>query len=114
MQSLQNQQEQKAAAEKAKSESASRPADKGKIKKEANSRSSKNTDNALKTSGRKRGLGYSESENPGKRQKVPNEPVKEADQAKAPDAPADMDSSMEDAGNCCPCFFHVLVCGSYC
>lgn len=104
---MQSQQEQKAAAEKAKSESASRPADKGKIKKEANSRSSKNTDNALKTSGRKRGLGYTESENPGKRQKVPSEP------AKAPDAPADMDSSMEDAGNHCPCLYDVLVCDSY-
>lgn len=99
MQNIQNQQEHKVTAERAKIESGSRPADKGKPKKDPNSRSSKNTDNAPKSiqreTGRKRGLGYTESENPVKRQKFP---VNEGDQARASDTPADMDSRMEEAG----------------
>lgn len=82
VQNLQSQQEQKATVEKVKIESNSRPIDKGKPQKVK-------TDNALKTSGRKRGLGYSESENPVKRQKLPSESVKEGDRARASDIPAE-------------------------
>jgi hypothetical protein len=105
VQNIQNQQEHKVTAERAKIESGSRPADKGKPKKDpnskknSNSRSSKITDNATKSiqreTGRKRGLGYTESENPVKRQKFP---VKEGHQARASDTPADIDSRMEEAG----------------
>jgi hypothetical protein len=95
---LQNQQEHKAVAERAKVESGPRPSDKSKAKKDLNSRSSKITDNAPKSSGKKRGLGYTELENPVKRQKGHKEPVKEADQAAASFTAADMDSSMEEAG----------------
>jgi len=100
VQNLQSQQEHKAAAERVKIESGSRPSDKGKPKNDPNSRSSKITDNALYTSGRKRGLGYTESENPAKRQRFPSEPVKEEDQARASDTPSEMGSSMEEAGTC--------------
>lgn len=99
VQNLQSQQEHKAVAERAKVESGPQPSDKGKPRKEPNSRSSKTNDND-KTSGRKRGLGYTELENPVKRQKFPKESVKERDEVKASDTPADMDSSMEEAGTC--------------
>ncbi|KAG0604876.1 hypothetical protein M758_9G015600 [Ceratodon purpureus] len=97
VQSLQNQQEHKAVAERAKVESGPRPSEKSKLKKDPNSRSSKINDNAPKSSGKKRGLGHIESENPGKRQKGHREPVKEADQIETSVPAADMDSRMEEA-----------------
>lgn len=100
MQNLQSQQEHKAVAERVKIESSPRPSDKGKHRKDPSSRPSKATDNAPKTGGRKRGLGYTELENPVKRQKFPREPSEEGDQARASDTPADMDLSMEEAGTC--------------
>lgn len=96
VQNLQSQQEHKVAVERVKMESSSGPTDKGKPKKDPNSRSSKITDNELKTSGRKRGLGYTEPENSVKRQKFLSDSVRDGDQAKASDTPAAVDSSMEE------------------
>ena len=95
---MQNQQEHKAVSERVKVEPGPRPSDKSKPKKDPNSRSSKINDNAPKPSGKKRGLEYTESEIPSKRQKGHKEPVKEADEAGVSSAAGDVDSSMEEAG----------------
>lgn len=98
VQNLQNQQEHKAVVERVKVESGLQQSDKSKSKKDSNNRSSMITDNLPKTSGKKRGLGFSDLENPVKRQKGHREPAKEAEPAGASSTAANMDSSMDEAG----------------
>lgn len=97
---MQTQQEQKQSTgtERVKMESRPQPSDKVKPKSDVKSRSSKITDNASKTSGRKRGLGNAESENAVKRQKVPKVTAQDTDQPGASETAAGIVTGMEEAG----------------
>nr|XP_024368844.1 squamous cell carcinoma antigen recognized by T-cells 3-like isoform X2 [Physcomitrium patens] len=99
VQNLQTQQEQKQSTgtERVKMESRPQPSDKVKPKSDVKSRSSKITDNASKTSGRKRGLGNAESENAVKRQKVPKVTAQDTDQPGASETAAGIVTGMEEA-----------------